>query len=646
MAEDLSHPDEGAASPSSSSPPARMRRFRVDVGTIICLVALVQSLLLVAFGYWGAQRLVSRVGESAHKVNHDRVEDNVLAFLGKTEALVRALGHTPDLHPAGQDGEQTAELLWAALEQTPELDSIGVVSDDGHQMMAERYPVSAVWQVLRDAAFSTETWEFKPPPDTVGDGDPRERYATTRIEAFRSNHDPARNDWVVQALAVRRALWTAPFVDAESGELNMTYALPSLRRDDEGRAQALVLGADVSLGHLSRLVRVFGGTGHGDSALLSADDHVLARSDHPDPVRRLARPDSGVLGALHAHILADGTVAGTEDSAFSFVHEGERYMAQTSRIAPTGWLLVSWEHEDVLLGGLQRALALALLLTLSFLAVALFIALRLSKLVTLPIENLARVARRIGRLELDNLPLASSRVLEIQHLSQALDDSARSLKAFSKFVPVDLIKQLIAEGHALAPSGSPRRITAMFTDVEGFTSISESLDADVLVKQLTEYFNLAARIFARHGGVVDKFMGDGIMVLWGAPSDLEDAEYRACTAALELHAEMNALNARWRAAGMREFRTRIGIHTGMAIAGVLGSSDRLSYTAVGDVINVASRIEGANKDLGTRTLISQATFEGLGGRLATRRIDELAELRGRQTRMVLYELLEIEHQAR
>jgi adenylate cyclase len=97
---------------------------------------------------------------------------------------------------------------------------------------------------------------------------------------------------------------------------------------------------------------------------------------------------------------------------------------------------------------------------------------------------------------------------------------------------------------------------------------------------------------------------------------------------------------------MREFRTRIGIHSGMAIAGVLGSSDRLSYTAVGDVINVASRIEGANKDLGTRTLISEATFAALGGRIAARRIEEMIELRGRHTRMVLYELLEIEHQPR
>ena len=312
---------------------------------------------------------------------------------------------------------------------------------------------------------------------------------------------------------------------------------------------------------------------------------------------------------------------------------------QTSLIPSTGWELVSWVPENMVLGDLRRAVLWGLLLALAFLALALFMSLKLSKLVTSPVENLSHIARRIGLLELDNLPREPSRVLEIQHLDQALDDSARSLKAFSKFVPVDVINQLIDQGHALAPNGSPRRITVMFTDVEGFTTISESLDANVLVGLLTEYFNLATRVFARHGGVIDKFIGDGIMVLWGAPADLKDAEYKACVAALELHAEMGVLNARWRAEGLPEFRTRIGIHTGVVIAGVLGSNDRLSYTAFGDVINVASRIEGINKQLGTRMLMSETTHAGLGRRLATRRIEELVELRGRQTRMVLYELL-------
>ncbi|MEJ1171575.1 adenylate/guanylate cyclase domain-containing protein [Variovorax sp. CCNWLW235] len=610
----------------------------MDVGTVVSAVALSQSLLLVALGYWGSQRLVSSIGQSAHKANHDRTEDKVLAFLAKTESVVGAISDSPNLRPAGDNSGQTAELLWTLLQQSPELDSTYVANNDGQMLMVLRYPALAVRQISRGPAFTTETWQYKPASDAPGDV--RQRYGTTRIEAYRSSYDPTQRSWYLQARQAKGPIWTQPYVFAAAQELGVTYALPSRRGPDEGSDGAMIVAGDVSLGRLSEFVRLFSsGSGQGNSALLSADYQVLARSDVPGVVRELAPAKGGILGALHEHMVADGLAAGPHDTSFSIAFDGKRYLVQHSRIPSTGWQLVSWVPEDMLLGGLQRAVLWGLLLAVIFLAATLLLSLRLSKLVTAPVENLSRIARRIGLLELDNLPREPSRVLEIQHLDQALDESARSLKAFSKFVPVDVINRLIAEGHTLAPSGSPRRIAVMFTDVEGFTRISESLEPDVLVGMLTEYFNLAARVFAQHGGVIDKFIGDGIMVLWGAPADLRDAEYQACTAALQLHAEMGELNRKWRAEGLPEFRTRIGIHTGVVIAGVLGSNDRLAYTAFGDVINVASRIEGINKQLGTQTLVSEATYEALRGRLRTRRIEEDAEIRGRRTRMVLYELL-------
>ncbi|KQW58217.1 adenylate/guanylate cyclase domain-containing protein [Variovorax sp. Root411] len=629
---------EAAGKPSiksAAAPPGRSRRFRVDVGTIVSAVALTQSLLLVSLGYWGSQRLVSRIGVSAHKANHHRTEEKVLAFLQKAESVVDAVGTAPSLRPAGERSERTTELLWTLLQQSPQLDSIYVSNEKGQMLMALRYPVPAMRHIERGAGFTTETWQYKLPMDA--EADVQQRYTTQRLESFRSSYDPTQRGWYVQAREAQGPVWTQPYVFAAAQELGVTYALPSQRRYADSSVQLLVVAGDVSLGRLSEFVRQFSSDGYGDSALLSADSRVLARSDMPGVLHELV-PPTGVLGALHAEMAADGVAGSGSGAEFSFAYEGRRYLVQASRIPNTGWQLVSWVPEDMLLGELRRAVLWGLVLALAFLAIALFISLKLSKLVTSPVENLSHIARSIGLLELDNLPREPSRVLEIQHLDQALDDSARSLKAFSKFVPVDVINQLIDAGHALAPSGSSRRVTVMFTDVEGFTSISESLDTDVLVGMLTEYFNLATGVFARHGGVVDKFIGDGIMVLWGAPSDLKDAEYRACVAALEMHVEMNELNRKWHEQGLPRFRTRIGIHTGMVIAGVLGSNDRLSYTAFGDAINVASRIEGINKLLGTQTLISEATFAGLGGRLHARRIEELVELRGRQTRMVLYEL--------
>ena len=621
--------------PPTSAP--RLRRFRVDVGTIISAVVLVQSLLLVALGYWGAQRLVSTIGESAHHADHARIEDKTIAYLAKAASVVEAIGDSPSLQVSGEGKAQTAELLWTLLQQSPELDSLYAANTDGDMMMARRHPAPAVRHVTVAPEGSTETWQYK--PMAGGTGGTQLRYRTERIEAFRSTYDARKRVWFQSALGSHgAAVWTPPYMYATVTELGVTYALPALRQDASGRSQSLVAAGDVTLGRLSDFVRQFSRTGYGDSALLSADFAVLARSDVEGKLDKLESPSTGVLAVIYTTMLADGSAHAMGRAAFGLDHEGRRYLVQTSRIPATGWLLISWVPEDKILGGLRRAVLWSLMLVLVSLGIILFVSLRLSKLITAPVENLAGIARRIGRFDLDELPRVDSRVLEIHHLDQALDESARGLKAFSKFVPVDVVNQLIDEGHTLTPSGGPRRITVMFSDVEGFTSISEATDSQVLVDQLTEYFNVATRVINWHGGTVDKFIGDGIMVLWGAPAELEDAEHQACLAAIELQNKLDTLNERWAARGLHRFHTRVGIHTGVAVVGVLGSNNRLSYTAFGDAINVASRIEGINKELGTRILLSEATFEGLRGRLHTRRIDAV-ELRGRQQKLVLYELV-------
>jgi adenylate cyclase len=614
----------------------RLRRFRVDVGTIITVVVLFQSLLLVAIGYWGSQRLVSTIGESAQRADHLRIEDKVNAFLAKAASVVDAVAAAPSLRPAGEGAVPTAELLWVLLQQSHELDSLYVANDAGRMLMVQRYPEVAVRHIVREPDFTVETWEYKPADDEAKDI--QQRYATERISAFRTQYEPRGRSWWVQATQKGVPVWTAPYVFAASQELGVTYAVPGRRRDRDG-AQVLVASGDVTLGRLSDFVRLFSRAGYGDSALLSAEHQTLARSDQPGRIQALALPGNGVLGAIHARMLADGSARGTVSTAFPIDFDGQRYLVQTSRIPATKWRLISWVPEDKLLGGLRRAVLWSMLLVVGFLVLIVGVSLRLAQRVTAPVERLSSIARRIGRLELDGLPRVDSRVLEIQHLDQALDDSARGLKAFRKFVPVDVVTQLVESGHTLGPSGEPRRITVMFTDVAGFTRIAEATPTEVLVRQMTRYFNLAAAVFTRHGGTIDKYIGDGTMVFWGAPSDVPHAEESACRAALELQAELDALNAEWRASGLAEFQTRIGIHTGPAITGVLGSNDRLAYTAVGDTVNVASRIEGINKELGTRVLISETTFDGLAGRLPTRRIDAKT-IRGRQKPLLVYELLD------
>lgn len=624
--------------PSSSSPPPRLRRFRVDVGTIISVVVLLQSVLLLGLGYWGSQRLVGSIGESAHRADHMRVEDKVNAFLAKAASVVGAMAEAPSLRPAGELAAQSAELLWVLLQQSPELDSVYVANDAGRMLMVQRYPEPAVRHIVREADFSIETWEYKPAPDDHHDS--QQRYQTERVSAFRSQYNPMSRSWFTEATRTQRPVWTAPYIFAAAQELGVTYAIPGQRRDRDG-AQVVVASGDITLGRLSDFVNQFSRAGYGDSALLSADWQVLARSDVPERTRELALPADGMLAAIRAHMLNQGADANARSAPslhFALRWEGRRYLVQSSRVPATGWRLISWVPEDSLLGELRTTLLWSLVAVVAFLMIVLLLAQGLAKRVTWPVEQLSNIARRIGRLELDGLPRVNSRVLEIQQLDQALDESARGLKAFRRFVPVDVVQQLMAKGRPLEPSGEPRGITVMFTDINGFTALAESTAPDVLVDQLTQYFNAASEVIAHHGGTIDKFIGDGMMVLWGAPTELPDAALHACRAALALLEAVDALNAQWSASGLSPFDTRIGIHTGPVVAGVLGSRDRLAYTAVGDTVNAASRIEGINRELGTRVLVSETTAQALRQRLPTRHIETVA-LRGRKSRLAVFELL-------
>jgi adenylate cyclase len=317
-----------------------------------------------------------------------------------------------------------------------------------------------------------------------------------------------------------------------------------LPRPGEASGPAAVVATDVTLGRLSDFVRQFSHSGYGDSALLSASGMVLARSDQVGmppaagaaPGRRAGRP---------------GAAAGAPAARAPELrrpHRGESYLVQASTVPATGWTLLSWVPERKVLGGLRDGVFWGFGAALLFLALMLVMSWRVARGITQPIERLARNARRIGQLQVRNLPRVNSRLLEIQHLDQALDESARGLQAFMKFAPVDVVNQLMAQGHTLRPGGESRVLTIMFVDVRGFTQIAETVPAEQLAQQLTRFFNVAARVITSFGGTIDKFIGDGLMVLWGAPLQLDRPELQACKAALALQRAMDTQNARWRRA--------------------------------------------------------------------------------------------------
>jgi adenylate cyclase len=215
-----------------------------------------------------------------------------------------------------------------------------------------------------------------------------------------------------------------------------------------------------------------------------------------------------------------------------------------------------------------------------------------------------------------------------------------SLRSFSSFVPLDVVRELIKTGTPLTLGVEQRFMTVLFADLQDFSSLAERMAPNDLLAQLSVYFEAVSQAIAEESGTVDKFIGDGIMAFWGAPARRDDHVLRACCGALRAARRMQRLNADWSAQARPSLHLRIGLHCADVLVGNVGSSERLSYTVMGDGVNVAARLEGINKSFGTTICISDRVVKALGSDIVARPIRKV-QVKGRKHEFMIYELLGI-----
>ncbi len=209
--------------------------------------------------------------------------------------------------------------------------------------------------------------------------------------------------------------------------------------------------------------------------------------------------------------------------------------------------------------------------------------------------------------------------------------------AFRHYLGAEVIDQIVADPARLKLGGEKRELTVFFSDIEGFSTFSEQLDPGVLTTLLNDYLSAMSAIIQEEGGYLDKYIGDAIVAFWNAPIEQPDHAARACRAAVRCQKKLAGLRADFEQRTGVVLRARIGVHTGFAVVGNMGSRERFNYTILGDAANLASRLEGANKAFGTYLMVSENTWQQAGCDWAGR---ELALLRvvGRQTPVRVFEL--------
>ena len=209
---------------------------------------------------------------------------------------------------------------------------------------------------------------------------------------------------------------------------------------------------------------------------------------------------------------------------------------------------------------------------------------------------------------------------------------------FGRYVGRDVMSQVLAENPTL--QGDRREVSVLVSDLRGFTTLSEAMPAEQVAAHLNEYFPAMIDAIFAERGMVNDFIGDGILAVFGAPLPDGDHAWRAARAALAMQAALERLNREWAARGIATLRMGIGIHTGVVFAGNVGGPSRIKYTVVGDTVNVTARLEGLNKELGTTTLITAEVEKALGDRVETRYRGE-APVKGRAEPLRVYELLAV-----
>jgi class 3 adenylate cyclase len=297
----------------------------------------------------------------------------------------------------------------------------------------------------------------------------------------------------------------------------------------------------------------------------------------------------------------------------------------------------------------NQVMLISVALTLLAAILGLVFAMLVSAGVTRPVRRLLEGARAVEAGRLD-ATLAVTSQDEIGHLTAAFNQMVEQLRlkerlreTFGKYVDPRVVEGLI-EGPALAAEGQRRVMTVLFCDVKGFTGTSEGMTPQGLVKVMNRYFSTMSGPIRNHQGIIDKYIGDAIMAYWGPPFAVDAEQTRlASLAALEMLQLVPQLQAELpELLGVRtlpnSFDIRIGIATGEVLVGSIGSELMMSYTVMGDTVNLASRLEGANKEYGSRILVSQATVTGAAATIETREIDRVVTL-GQTRSQAIFEIM-------
>jgi adenylate cyclase len=587
--------------------------FKASIITLFVAIVLVIGLTLV---YLSFSRITVVMDSAASKFIGEVAElsaGRIGAQLKSVQSNLAILNALPPIQSADiEDNPRLNALLAAMLKSNDQLFNLYVGYDDGS--FIEMDAIGGAGRETRARLEAPEKAAFR--LVVISRSDPariksRRLFLSDSLETVRElpgplDYDPRTRPWFKDDNR-RDGTWlTGPYVFFATGKLGYTVHLPL----DRGRGG--VVAGDLLLDVTEELLKREQLTPTAVAFLFDDDDRILA---HPNMSEMLGREVSGTLAHLRETDMA-GVIEAIRAWRSSGISEqffsdptGRLYAAAFQTIPNSGpaKLRVAVvapvdEFFGKILPERERLFAIALAFVALMVPIVFFIGTLLSR----SLRTLADETDRIQRFKPAVAPPVRSMIREIDELGRSVATMRTVAETFSHFVPRRLVEKLIETGTPLQLGGTRREVTLFFSDIAGFTAITESADPARVMQYTSRYFAAMSQEIMDHRGTVDKFIGDAIMAIWNAPADDPDHAANACRGALAFQRANERLNAEFEREGWPAYKTRCGLHTGEAVVGNIGSEDRMNYTALGATVNLAARLEDLNRNYGTSILVSAA----------------------------------------
>jgi adenylate cyclase len=598
-----------------------MFTFRTSITLAVMTFVVALAALLIAIQIqslrWATHEAASAYMDAASA----KVLGRLHGELNTIASLVNVLASSSSVADSDERSEtgRAIPLFKAALQEMPQMDSIYAGFENGAWLQVRRTGNLNEDQRARlRAPANAEVVINLVRPTPAGDLPMRRIFQDRQgnevgeIDLWKYGYDARTRLWYTQTMNLERAYVTEPYLSFSLGAPVITISAPL-----QGKVPG-VLAADLKLDTFSDFVQAQRPGRHGTVMIFDQAGSLIAHPDFAefvasamtDPtLSRLPNIDR-IKSGLVASVLRESRNVDVSDG-FVSDDEGQGYLFRLTRFAlsegySASILLLAAQDDFVQnVRKLQfTGLVLAIVVGAAFIPMVWIFGSRMA----LSLKAITAQAQKLQNLaEPDPVPV-TSHLAEIHELGNTVNLAQRAIWSFAHFVPKEIVRRVLDNSISTRLGGIKQEITLVFTDVQGFTTIAESAGPDELMQQTSRYFSVLTQAFLAEGGTIDKFIGDAVMVFWNAPNPQPDHVARACRAVLAAQTAGERLNVEFEAEGWKPFITRFGIHVGEAVVGNVGSTERMNYTALGNAVNLAARLEGLNKEVGTTILASEDVY--------------------------------------